>query len=145
MGETPESDGDGEEGDEDEDNVDPLHADTLEEYYGKREFVFIHHFAGPNDPLTAEVRAEAEKEGLKIKCISCEKATGTGNLLDDEPYATHLRWALKGYVDAYHSGYPCSTFSKLRFRPAEGLPGPVRTTQEPYGRRREHPSSAARM
>ena len=117
-----------------------LHADTLEEYYGKREFVFIHHFAGPNDPLTAEVRAEAEKEGLKIKCISCEKATGTGNLLDDEPYATHLRWALKGYVDAYHSGYPCSTFSKLRFAPraSPNDPGALRSE-------REHPGSAARM
>ena len=102
---------------------DPLHAESLEECYNKRELTFIHHVAGPNDPLTAAVKPEAEKEKVKIKCISCEKSKGTGNLLENEPYSTHLRWARKGYVDAYHPGYPCSTFSKLRFRPADGHAG----------------------
>lgn len=82
---------------------DPLHAESLEECYNKRELTFIHHFAGPNDPLTAAVKPEAEKEKVKIKCISCEKSKGTGNLLENEPYSTHLRWARKGYVDAYYS------------------------------------------
>ena len=72
---------------------------------------------------------------MKIKCISVEKDAGTGDLLQDEPYSTHLDWARKGYIDAYHSGFPCTTFSKLRFRPMEGMPGPVRTMDEPYGKK----------
>eukprot|EP00435_Cladocopium_sp_Y103_P018977 s4373_g4.t1 len=120
-------------GDADEE-VDPLSANTLEEYFKKRVFVFVHHYAGANDPLTAAVKEDALAKGIKLKCIGIEKATGAGNLLADEPYATHMQWAERGYIDAFHAGFPCSTFSKLRFREAEGLPGPVRTLQEPYGR-----------
>ena len=40
----------------------------------------------------------------------------------------------RGHVDAYHAGFPCGTFSRLRFRAAQGLPGPVRTKLEPYGK-----------
>eukprot|EP00435_Cladocopium_sp_Y103_P027534 s576_g6.t2 len=124
---------DEDEGDADE-SVDPLSANSLEEYFKKREFVFVHHYAGVNDPLTAAIKEDAASKGIRVKCIGVEKASGTGNLLADEPYATHFKWAEKGYIDAFHSGFPCSTFSKLRFREAEGLPGPVRTLQEPYGR-----------
>lgn len=112
----------------------PLQAATIEEYYQKRVFVFIHHFAGPQDPLTAAMRNEALRQGVRLKAISVEKASGTGDLLHDEPYHTHIRWARRGYVDAFHAGFPCGTFSKLRFRKEEGLPGPVRTKSEPYGR-----------
>ena len=107
-------------GDED---TDPLRADTLEEYYGKRVFIFFHHFAGPspNDPLSVAVQREAIASGIKVKCISVEKSSGTGDLLQDEPYSTHLGWAHNGYIDAYHSGFPRTTFSKLRFTPADGI------------------------
>eukprot|EP00435_Cladocopium_sp_Y103_P027802 s143_g6.t2 len=125
---------DDEGGDAGEEESDPLRASSLEEYFKKREFVFVHHYAGANDPLTAAVKEDAAAKGIRMKCIGVEKATGTGNLLADEPYATHMRWAERGYIDAFHAGFPCSTFSKLRFREAEGLPGPVRTMQEPYGR-----------
>jgi len=124
--------------DKDQDNEeesDPLHANNIEEYYGKRVFIFLHHFAGPNDPLSAEIQKEATAAGIKVKCISVEKSSGTGDLLQDDPYNTHLGWAHNGYIDAYHSGFPCTTFSKLRFRPAEGLTGPVRTMDEPYGKK----------
>lgn len=104
-----------------EEESDLLHANTIEEYYGKRVFIFLHHFAGPNDPSSAEIQKEATAAGIKVKCISVEKSSGTGDLLQDEPYNTHLGWAHNGYIDAYHSGFPCTTFSKLRFRPAEGL------------------------
>ena len=70
---------------------------------------------------------------MLLKTFSVEKDKGTGDLLQDEPYATHLRWAKRGYIDAYHSGFPCATFSRLKFRKAENLLGPVRTKEDPYG------------
>ena len=76
---------------------------------------------------------EAADRKVLLKTYSVEKDKGTGDLLKDEPYSTHLRWAKRGYIDAYHSGFPCATYSRLKFREAEGLPGPVRTKDEPYG------------
>ena len=94
------------EGEDDPESEDPLTADTLEDYYNKRVFVFVHHYAGPNDPLSAAMRGEAARRGIKLKVVSVEKEAGTGNLLDPEPYNTHLRWAARGYIDAYHAGFP---------------------------------------
>ena len=54
--------------------------------------------------------------------------------MDDEPYNTHLRWAKRGYIDMYHSGFPCTTFSHLKFREMENIPGPVRTKDALYGK-----------
>jgi len=53
--------------------------------------------------------------------------------LQDEPYKAHRRAAANGDVDGYHSGFPCTTFTKLRWRPSPGLPGPVRSQDYPYG------------
>ena len=112
----------------------PLDADSLDDYFRRRTFIFVHHFAGPEDPLTRAMLIEASKKKVLLKTYSVEKDKGTGDLLKDEPYSTHLRWAKRGYIDAYHSGFPCATFSRLKFREVEGLPGPVRTKDEPYGK-----------
>ena len=53
-GEEQEEKGEGS-GNEEEEPV-PLQAETLEEYYTKRVFIFIHHFAGLQDPLSAAMR-----------------------------------------------------------------------------------------
>ena len=119
----------GEGGNKDE----PIDADSLEDYFRRRTFISVHHFAGPDDPLTEAMLIEAPKKKVLLKTFSVEKDKGTGDLLKDEPYSTHLRWAKRGYIDAYHSGFPCATFSRLKFREVEGLPGPVRTKSEPYG------------
>lgn len=60
------------------------------------------------------MRNEALAQGIRLKAIIVEK-----DLLADEPYTTHLRWARRGYVDAYHTGFPCATFSQT-----EGQKGP---------------------
>ena len=61
--------------------------------------------------------------------VSVEKEWGQ-DLIADEPFAMHLKWAKE---DAYHSGFPCGTFSRLRFRKAPGMLGPVRSREELYG------------
>ena len=128
------------EGDKKEDTKDPGDLDpkphkarSVEEYLQQRKFLFVHHFAGTNDPLSAAMRNEAAKVGITLEVVSVELMSGTGDLTAAEPYNTHLRWANQGLIDCYHSGFPCSTFSRLRLRPAEGLPGPVRSREEPYG------------
>ena len=106
----------------------------LADYVKKRRFRFLHHYAGPRDPLGAAIHRNAKKAGLIVEVISAEKDWGQ-DLCDDEPYKTHLKWAQEGLIDGFHAGFPCSTFSRLRFREAPNLPGPVRTRAEPYGRR----------
>ena len=63
-GEDQGDEGDKDDGDEEEPT--PLQSETLEEYYTKRVFTFIHHFAGPEDPLTAEMRNEALAQGIRL-------------------------------------------------------------------------------
>ena len=105
---------------------------SMEEYLAERTFTFLHHFAGPVDNLGAAVKEESEKLGLKVRIVSVDEANGD-NLLDSEPYVTHLGEAREGHLDGYHSGFPCSSFSVLRWRDSPGMPGPVRSSESPYG------------
>ena len=107
--------------------------EKLKAYIKRRKFRFVHHFAGPRDPLGAEIHRVAKKKGLIVEVIAAEKDWGD-DLCADEPYNSHLRWAREGLIDGYHAGFPCSTFSRLRFRAGPNLPEPVRTRAEPYGR-----------
>ena len=108
-------------------------ATTAEEYLKRRCFLFIHHFAGKNDPLGAAVREAAAQRNLKVTVLSVDIENGTGDLSEDEPYLGHLKMAKAGLVDGFHAGFPCTTFTRLKFREAEGYPGPVRTATYPYG------------
>ena len=70
---------------------------------------------------------------VRLRVISVEKASGSGDLLQDKPYKDHLTWAQRGRIDGYHAGFPRSRFSRLRHRREPGPPPPVRTKAEPYG------------
>ena len=41
--------------------------------------------------------------------------------------------AKEGLIDGCRSGFPCTTFTRLRWREARGYPGPVRSKDHPYG------------
>ena len=115
MEEKPEGSGEEDEDDEDEPHPDPLMQNPWRNTTTR---------GSSSSSITslAQMTHLQQQSKRKLK-RSCEKSKGTDNLLENEPYSTHLRWARKGYVDAYHPGYPCSTFSKLRFRPADGHAG----------------------
>ena len=104
---------------------------TFEEFLKERKFTFVHHFSGPVDKLSKAIKAEAERVGLVVETFSADK--DGQDLMEDEPYKTHRAAAAKGKIDGYHSGFPCTTFTKLRWRPCPGLPGPVRSKEHPYG------------
>lgn len=69
---------------EEKDSLDFIYdAKTLEEYKARRVFVFVHHFAGKEDPLSEAMKAHAETAGLRLKIFSVERDSGTGDLLED--------------------------------------------------------------
>lgn len=105
---------------------------TEEEYKAARTFVFLHHFAGGKDGLKVALEKEAAKRNMKVKVFSIEKKNGS-DLLATQPYQSNLKDLKEGNVDGYHSGFPCATYSRLRWNDREGYPGPLRSKTEPYG------------
>ena len=67
-------------------------SSTLEEYTARRTFIFVHHFAGPDDPLSKAMVREARARNVRLRVISVEKTAGSGDLLQDQPYTDHLTW-----------------------------------------------------
>ena len=108
---------------------------ALRKYTENRTFLFIHHFSGARgDRLGDAISAEAKKYNMKVKIVNADKEDREGNdLAGDMPFREHLRLAREGKVDGYHSGFPCTTFSRLRWRRADNMPGPVRSKEYPYG------------
>ena len=106
---------------------------TIEEYFERRTFTFLHHFSGKRDYLSEAITEEANNRGIKVNTCSCDKV-GTGDdLAATFPFGHHVVSAGRGEVDGYHSGFPCHTYSRLLWRQAAGMPGPVRSKDEPYG------------
>ena len=113
---------------------------TEEQYLSNRKFLFIHHYAGKKDVLGEAMKAAAQVHGIALEVVSVDREGGTGNLMESEPFDSLLNLAKEGKVDGFHAGWPCSTYSRLRWREAVGLPGPVRSRKFPYG----FPSNSAR-
>ena len=107
---------------------------TEAQYLRKRRFRFLHYYAGTEDPLGKALRAEAEKHNMKITVVSCEKEGPDGvDLLKEEPFNEHCQLAKEGRWDGFHSGFPCTSYSRLRWRPSGSYPGPCRSKEHPYG------------
>ena len=105
---------------------------TEEEYLKSRIFTFVHHFSGPIDNLGRAVEEEAAILGLTVHVTSADIEKGE-DLAKSEPYVHHLASAKRGEVDGYHSGFPCNSFTVLRWRESPGMPPPVRSAAAPYG------------
>ena len=110
---------------------------TFEEYRENRMFTFLHHYSGPEDVLSEALVKACCEAGLLLKVVGVDRDRGPGwpkeDLLDDEPFKTHLEDAKAGRLDGYHAGFPCSTFSRLRWRECPGMPRAVRSRMEPLG------------
>ena len=66
----------------------------------------------------------------------------SGNLMESEPFDTHLEWARQGarLTGTMQDGR-VTTYSRLRWRESVGVPGPVRSRKFPYG----YPSNSAQQ
>lgn len=117
-----------------EEEEEPKKENTLAGYLNKRTFLFVHNYSGAEkDVLSEAIKEEAVRQNVRVKTVSVDREEGSGDLAEDEPYNSHLSWAQKGLIDGYHAGFPCTTFSRLRWRAQEGMPTPVRSKEEPYG------------
>ena len=108
-------------------------AISLKVYIMKRRFYFLHLYSGPQDPLGTAIQAAAKRHRMKVSVTSYDKELNNADLLDPEPFGEILNKAKEGYWDGYHSGFPYTSFTKLRWRKAEGYPGPCRSIRYPYG------------
>ena len=97
---------------------------NLVEFLASRVFRFLHYYSGERDPLGTAIHAEANKRGMDVKVTSCEKENGV-DLLKAEPFKAHCDLASQGHWDGFHAGFPCTSFSRLRWRQAVGYRGPA--------------------
>ena len=100
----------------------------------KRIFKYLHLFCGPNDNLAEAIRKECESAGLRVEVESVDIKIDKNHDLKDT--SNWVRWRDKvdqGEYDGTHAGFPCGSFSMVRWRPAEGMPKPVRSAEFPYG------------
>ena len=99
------------------------------------EFVFLHHYAGRvKYGLGEAVVEEATERGLRARHASTNLARDPwDDLRAEEPYRTHRKWASELRIHGHHAGYPCTSFSRVRFRPMAGMPRPVRNVERRYG------------
>lgn len=124
----------GEDGEEPPPNKIHVEGDylTFEEYLAKRHFVFIHHYSGEHDRLSEEIEKACEELGIIVNCTSVDRDRGD-DLTKREPFVHHLTSARQGRVDGFHAGFPCNTFTVLRWRTAPGMPRPLRSKTWPKG------------
>ena len=77
--------------------------------------------------------------GVEVEVVNRDLEHDGSNLLHDEPYKSDLQQAKAGESHGFHSGFRCSSFSRVRFRP--GGPPPVRDRKHLYG----FPSNSAKQ
>ena len=90
-----------------------------------RIFKYLHLFSGPQDNLAEALKDECKTAGLEVEVKSVDKDTSRWSDLDKE--------VNDGGFDGSHAGFPCGSFSMLRWRASPGMPLPVRSSEFPYG------------
>ena len=109
-------------------------AKDFGEFRDLRTFVFVHYFSGPEDKLAEAIVRTAEKAGLKVEVVSLDiKIDKNADLSKLEVYELWEARVEQGELDGSHAGFPCGSFSRVRWVPGEGLPPPVRSLEEIYG------------
>lgn len=84
-------------------------------------------FSGETDQLGSSIRAEASKARLEVYLESLDRKR------DSELYDEIEKSVLEGEWDGFHSGFPCASFSRVRWRDSPGGKLPVRSADHIYG------------
>ena len=104
----------------DEKPADLTDFQTEEQYMAERKFVFLHHFSGKEDVLGNAMKKAALANKINLEVIGVDKENNAGDLMAAEPYESDYKMAVNG-----DAGWPCTTYSRLRWRSQEGMLGPV--------------------
>jgi len=107
---------------------------TFDEFRKNRPFRYLHMFSGETDQLGISIRAEASKARLEVYLESLDrKKDAELDLTSPALYDEIEKSVLEGEWDGYHSGFPCASFSRVRWRDSPGGKLPVRSADHIYG------------
>lgn len=107
---------------------------NFDEFRKARPFRFLHMFSGEVDQLGASIKREAQKARLETYVEALDRKKDTEiNLADPKIYDEIDRSVDAGEWDGFHSGFPCASFSRVRWRDSPGGPLPVRSAAHIYG------------
>ena len=99
------------------------------EFKEKRQFIYVHLFAGKQDVLGEAIGRLAKLDGLNVEVRSLDRDSDDNQV---DLAATSMDAARGGLIDGSHSGFPCGSFSRARYNPGHGPP-PVRSLEYIYG------------
>lgn len=106
----------------------------IEDYKNHRAFRYLHLFSGETDMLATAIKEEAMKNRLQVETKSLgRKSDKSLDLSNIEAFQEIQKEVEEHLWDGVHSGFPYSSFSRVRWRSdPNGLP-PVRSGQHIYG------------
>ena len=107
---------------------------TFDEFRKARKFRFLHLFSGEVDQSATAVKVEAERNRLEVYVESLDRKEDKELDLTDPKIFDGIDASVEsGEWDWIRSGFPCSSFSRVRWREAPGKAPPVRSKQFIYG------------
>ena len=109
-------------------------AKDFKDFKEKRIFKYLHLFSGPQDNLAVAIKEECEAGDFRVEVESVDIRIDKDH--DRKDTKKWMSWEEKvagGEYDGSHAGFPCGSFSMLRWRPSPGMPKPVRSSEYPYG------------
>ena len=98
---------------------------SFSEFRSKRTFTFLHMFCGEEDVLGDAIIRLADQADIKLKVMSLDRDRDGMDLTAEQPFGDLLGMARTGQFDGSHAGFPCGSFSRVRYRRGSGPP-PVR-------------------
>ena len=113
-----------------------LHGDASDfgKFRERRKFRFLHLFSGPDDKLAKALKEEGQRAGMTVEVESVDiKTDPSMDLRRNEAMDKFETKVSGGEYDGYHAGFPCGSFSRVRWLANAGMPGPVRSRSHPYG------------
>ena len=105
---------------------------SFEDFRRCRPFRFLH--SNERDQLAASLKAEAKRARLEVYVESLDrKKDAELNLASPKIFDEVDKSVMDGEWDGFHSGFPCTSFSRVRWRDSPGGPLPVRCSARIYG------------
>ena len=106
---------------------------TMDEFRANRPFRYLHLFSGEMDMLAIALRRECGKARMQLYTEGIDRKVDVGvDLTSHETFDGIDQSIMDGDWDGLHSGFPCSSFSMVRWRQAQGGAPPVRSAFHIY-------------
>ena len=109
-------------------------SSSFDQFRQNRPFRYLHMFSGEDDQLAKSLKVEASKARLQIYVESLDgKRDSDLNLASHVVYDEIEKSITNGEWDGFHSGFPCGSFSRVRWRDSPDGLMPVRSAAHIYG------------